>query len=201
MHDLDKTPPRARATSEEKLINAAADLLGEVGPRAMSVRAIADRAGVNHGLVHHYFAGKEGLLRAAMTRLVHEHAEFAKKQSGGSPVPAPLALANDQRYLRAVVRSVLDGEMELAQMELTAGVSVPRGALQHVVHVRQLPTADAETKAMVTIGMAMEMGWAALEPFLFAVAEVNDESEKERVREYARQFRTKLAEKNLHEHL
>jgi AcrR family transcriptional regulator len=167
----------------------------------MSVRAIADRAGVNHGLVHHYFAGKEGLLRAAMTRLVHEHAEFAKKQSGGSPVPAPLALANDQRYLRAVVRSVLDGEMELAQMELTAGVSVPRGALQHVVHARQLPTADAETKAMVTIGMAMEMGWAALEPFLFAVAEVNDESEKERVREYARQFRTKLAEKNLHEHL
>ena len=80
MHDLDKTPTRARATSEEKLINAAADLLGKVGPRAMSVRAIADRAGVNHGLVHHYFEGKEGLLRAAMTRLVHEHAEFAKKQ-------------------------------------------------------------------------------------------------------------------------
>lgn len=201
MQKTERAPSRARATSEEKLINAAADLLGEVGPRAMSVRAIADRAGVNHGLVHHYFDGKEGLLRAAMSRLVHEHAEFAKEQSGGSPVPAPLALANDQRYLRAVVRSVLDGEMELAQMELTDGVSVPRGALQHVVHARQLPTADAETKAMVTIGMAMEMGWAALEPFLFAVAEVSNEKEKELVREYARGFRKKFAERNLHEHL
>lgn len=201
MQEMEKTPSRARATSEDKLINAAADLLGEVGPRAMSVRAIADRAGVNHGLVHHYFAGKEGLLRAAMTRLVYEHAEFAKEQSGGSPVPAPLALSHDQRYLRAVVRSVLDGEMELAQMELTAGVSVPRGALQHVVDARQLPTADAETKAMVAIGMAMEMGWAALEPFLFAVAEVRDESEKERVREYARGFRRKFAAGNLHENL
>ena len=199
MHDLDKTPTRARATSEEKLINAAADLLGKVGPRAMSVRAIADRAGVNHGLVHHYFEGKEGLLRAAITRLVHEHAEFAKKQSGGSPVPAPLALANDQRYLRAVVRSVLDGEMELAQMELTAGVSVPRGVLRHVVNARQLQSADAETKAIVTIGMAMEMGWAALEPFLFAVAEVIDDDEKERVRQYARGFRKTFAERNLHE--
>lgn len=201
MQKTERAPSRARATSEEKLINAAADLLGEVGPRAMSVRAIADRAGVNHGLVHHYFDGKEGLLRAAMSRLVREHAEFAKEQSGGSPVPAPLALANDQRYLRAVVRSVLDGEMELALMELTDGVSVPRGALQHVAHARQLPTADAETKAMVTIGMAMEMGWAALEPFLFAVAEVSNEKEKELVREYARGFRKKFAERNLHEHL
>ena len=201
MQEIDGARPRARVTSEEKLIEAAADLLGEVGPRAMSVRAIADRAGVNHGLVHHYFAGKEGLLRAAMTRLVHEHAEYAKEQSGGSPVPAPLALANDQRYLRAVVRSVLDGEMELAQMELTAGVSVPRGALQHVVNARQLQAADAETKAMVTIGMAMEMGWAALEPFLFAVADVHDDMEKENVREYAREFRRALAERNLREHL
>jgi AcrR family transcriptional regulator len=200
MQEVVKGVSRARVASEEKLINAAADLLGEVGPRAMSVRAIADRAGVNHGLVHHYFSGKEGLLRAAMTRLVLEHAEFAKEQSGGSPVPAPLALANDQRYLRAVVRSVLDGEMELAQMELVAGVSVPRGALQHVVSTRRLQSADAETKAMVTIGMAIEMGWAALEPFLFAVAEVADE-EKEQVREYARGFRKKFAEKNLHEHL
>ena len=199
MQKTERSPSRARETSEEKLINAAADLLGEVGPRAMSVRAIAERAGVNHGLVHHYFAGKEGLLRAAMLRLVHEHAEFAKEQSRGAPVPAPLTLKDDQRYLRAVVRSVLDGEMELAQMELTAGVSVPRRALQHVVDARQLSSADAETKAMVTIGMAMEMGWAALEPLLFAVAEVSDEQEKELVREYAREFGRGFVEKNLHE--
>ena len=89
--------------------------------------------------------------------------------------------------------------MELAQMELTAGVSVPRGVLRHVVNARQLQSADAETKAIVTIGMAMEMGWAALEPFLFAVAEVIDDDEKERVRQYARGFRKTFAERNLHE--
>jgi hypothetical protein len=52
---------------------------------------------------------------------------------------------------------------------------------------------------MVTIGMAMEMGWAALEPLLFAVAEVSDEQEKELVREYAREFGRGFVEKNLHE--
>jgi hypothetical protein len=49
--------------------------------------------------------------------------------------------------------------------------------------------------------MAMEMGWAALEPFLFAVADVHDDMEKENVREYAREFRRALAERNLREHL
>ena len=61
---------RKRTDAEEKLIAAAADLLGEVGPRAMSVRMVAERAGVNHGLVHHYFGSKEGLMRAAMLQLV-----------------------------------------------------------------------------------------------------------------------------------
>ena len=117
---------RSRVDSEQKLINAAAEMLGEVGPRAMSVRGIAERAGVNHGLVHHYFGGKDGLLQAAMTRLVEDHAVFARERSQGSPIPAPLSLKDDQRYLRAVVRSVLDDEMELAQTELTAGSRLSR---------------------------------------------------------------------------
>lgn len=188
---------RARQESEDKLIQAAAELLGEVGPRAMSVRAVAERAGVNHGLVHHYFGGKDGLLRAAMRQLVEEHAEFARAKSGGSPVPAPLALTNDQRYLRAVVRSVLDDEMELARMELTAGVSVPRGALRHALEMRKMPAADAETKALLAISMAMEMGWAALEPFLFAVAEVDDADEQDKVRTIAREYRRRLAQGGL----
>jgi AcrR family transcriptional regulator len=104
---------RSRIDSEERLIVAAGELISEVGPRALSVRGVAERAGVNHGLVHHYFGGKDGLMQAAMIRLVEEHAVFARKQSHGSPMPAPLSLQGDQKYLRAVVRSVLDDEMEL----------------------------------------------------------------------------------------
>ena len=80
-----------RGIAEEKLIRAAGELLSEVGPRAASVRAVATRAGVNHGLVHHYFGSKESLLRAAMTRLVEDHAAFAKDMAKGASVPAPFA--------------------------------------------------------------------------------------------------------------
>jgi len=185
---------RSRVDSEERLIVAAGELISEVGPRALSVRGVAERAGVNHGLVHHYFGGKDGLLQAAMVRLVEEHAVFAREKSQGSPMPAPLSLKDDQKYLRAVVRSVLDDEMELAQTELTAGVSVPRTALEHAVSTKNLEKADVETKALFSIGMAMEMGWAALEPFIFASMDVVGDEEQEAVRSYVREFQKKYME-------
>lgn len=191
--------PRTRVDTEEKLIAATAQLLGEVGPRALSVRAIAERAGVNHGLVHHYFGGKDALLQAAMERLVHEHFDFAMAQSRRQPIPAPLGLIGDPTYLRAVVRAVLDNEMALASTEITEDVSVPRNVLRHVAaeHGQTEPTVDL--KASVGLGMALEMGWAALEPFIFAVVGAENEQEQEELRLEARKLRsrilTELAEK------
>jgi len=172
---------RSRAAAEEKLVRAAGEMLSEVGPRATTVRAVAARAGVNHGLVHHYFGNKEGLLRAAMVRLVGDHAEFARRMSGGGPMPAPFALLQDQTYLRAVMRCVLDGEMGLATTELAEGVSVPRQAMDEAASRRGLAVPDAPLRATVGIAMAMEMGWAALEPFIFAVTGVGpDEADDAR---------------------
>lgn len=191
----DPHEPRGRLAAEDRLICAAAELLGEVGPRAMSVRMVAERAGVNHGLVHHYFGGKHGLMRAAMTRLVEEHARYAKEQSDGRAIPAPLALSGDQKYLRAVVRAVLDDEMELARTELDEGVSIPRGALEHArarAHSGgKGAMSDVELKASVAVGMALEMGWAALEPFLFAVADVSGD-ERDQVRDLAKRARREI---------
>lgn len=49
----------------EALIAAAQALVAEGGPKAATVRAIADKAGVTAGLIRHYFASKEDLTRAA----------------------------------------------------------------------------------------------------------------------------------------
>lgn len=74
--------PYQRATQEsrrEDLINAALKLIGDGGPQAATVRAIADEAGVTAGLIRHYFNTKEELVRTAyqslMTRL---HSDSAK---------------------------------------------------------------------------------------------------------------------------
>lgn len=183
---------RTRVDTEEKLITATAQLLGEVGPRALSVRAIAERAGVNHGLVHHYFGGKDALLQAAMERLVHEHFDYAMAQSVRQPIPAPLGLIGDPTYLRAVVRAVLDNEMSLASTEITEDVSVPRNVLQHVATSLGQTEPSVEVKASVGLGMALEMGWAALEPFIFAVVGADNEKEQDELRLEARKLRSRI---------
>ncbi len=183
---------RTRLDTEEKLITATAELLGEVGPRSLSVRAIAERAGVNHGLVHHYFGGKDALLQAAMERLVHNHFQYAMEQSSQQPVPAPLALVGDPTYLRAVVRTVLDNEMALARTELSEDVSIPRNAMLHMSSLRGERTPSVGVQAAVGLGMAMEMGWAALEPFIFSVVGADTEQQQEEVRAAARNLRSRF---------
>ncbi len=112
------------------LVDAAAKMLGEFGPRGISVRDVADRAGVNHGQVHHYFGGKRALLEAAMRHLAHEAFDHSSVLAGNSPYPPVLTFAEDSDYQRAVCRIVMEGDLELARIEIDENVSVPRHVLR-----------------------------------------------------------------------
>lgn len=167
----------ATASARHRLVEAAADLIVEIGPHASTVRGVAERAGVNHGLVHHYFGSKESLLKAAMLRLLGEHRDFVAEHGGGGAIPPPMLLLQQARYIRAVAHCVLDGEMDLALLEVTEGISVPRAALEYVASSRGEATPSTKVKAAACTAMALEMGWALLEPFLFAVTGVTVEEE------------------------
>ena len=91
----DLQEPRGGEAVRTALLDAAAELLAEVGPEATSVRDVARRAGVNHGQVHHYFGGKRGLLEAAMRGLAHDHHAFVRERRGDAAYPPPLLLAQD----------------------------------------------------------------------------------------------------------
>lgn len=60
-----------REAAEAALIEAALALLRERGAlEKLSLRELADRAGVHRGLVYHYFGSREELLREAARRLL-----------------------------------------------------------------------------------------------------------------------------------
>lgn len=173
--------PRGRSAVEDALVQAAAELLAERGPRGAGVRDIARRAGVNHGQVHHYFGGKDPLVRAAMRQLAAEHLAHATARSGGAAVPPPLSLAEDTEYWRAVIRTVLDGDLAIARVELDEGLSVPHRALLALTEQRGLDEPDTELKARVATSVALQLAWAVLEEFVFAVTDVAPD-EREAVR-------------------
>jgi AcrR family transcriptional regulator len=58
--------PRDSAATRRALITAARELFATVGYDATTVRAIADRAGVNQALLFRYFGNKEGLFAEAV---------------------------------------------------------------------------------------------------------------------------------------
>lgn len=58
----------ARAAAEEALLDAAEQLLADVGYAGITTRRLAQEAGLNHGLVHYYFGSNESLLMRALER-------------------------------------------------------------------------------------------------------------------------------------
>jgi AcrR family transcriptional regulator len=58
----------ARQQAMDALLDAAEALLIEVGYAAVTTRKLAERAGVNHGLVHYYFGSMEEVLLQTLER-------------------------------------------------------------------------------------------------------------------------------------
>ena len=87
-----------RAASEAALEAAALALLKRNGVLAgLNLREVADEAGVNRGLVYHYFGSRQQLLRAALRRDVRARLEEILA-SGGLPFNA---------RIRQLVRTML----------------------------------------------------------------------------------------------
>ncbi len=57
------------AETRAQVLTAATEVLGESGNGGMSMRAVADRAGVRLSLVHYHFGSKQGLLDAVLDHL------------------------------------------------------------------------------------------------------------------------------------
>lgn len=166
---------RGSEAVKSALIEAAGEMLAEVGPRALSIRSVADRAGVNHGQIHHYFGGKRGLLRAAMRRLARQHWDDTRRRDGDDSLPPALSLADDTRYWRATCHVVMDGDMDLARIEIDDDISVPRRALRTLQRRHGIADDDLGFKARFAAVAALQLGWVAFEDFLMLVADVPEQ--------------------------
>lgn len=173
--------PRGRKAVEERLIEAAAEGLAEIGPKQLSIRIICQRARVNPGQVYHYFGSKRALLAAAMRRLASEHYANASTRAGGESLPPALSLAEDVRYWKAVCHVLLDGEIDLARIELEEGISVPRRALSAITD-RRGGDLDMRARARFAALVTLQLGWVAFEEFAFAVLETEDPACRDEIR-------------------
>ncbi len=112
-------PAHRTGTGRDALVEAAKQLLTLRAPGAIVGRDLADEAGVNYGLIHHYFGGKDAALRAGLDAL---RADFVATH--GDVTTMPLLTTSDP-YLKALVRWHLhDGDAVSADGEFPLGAAL-----------------------------------------------------------------------------
>lgn len=107
--------PRSRAGREssiEALLAAARELFAQHGPSAVSLRDVARRAGVSHGLIHHYIGSRDDLLRMVFDRSTvraRSSIEGASSPADGIERLRTMAGTGNDEYTRLLAWSVLEG--------------------------------------------------------------------------------------------
>jgi len=172
---MDKSTYKGRKNVEKQLINSAAELVGSIGPNQLSIRDIADHAGVNHAQIHHYFGGKQGLLEATYKQLAFEHMEQLERRNVNPDNlgKEPLSDITDN-YFRAIIRAVLDKKMDLVRIQVDAGYSMSRKTLAELTKLSGLKRPTAEIKAAVALVMALEFGYASMKDYIKEVLKISD---------------------------
>lgn len=145
------------------VLAAAADLFAERGPAATSIRDIAARSKVNHGLVFRHFGTKEQLVGAVLDYLGTSLTELLDTEAPAEEVDRAL-----DRQMRVMARTLLDG--------------YPAGQLQtqfpnvSVLLDQVRPRHDTELSARMAVAnaLALQMGWRLFEPLLRSAAGIDE---------------------------
>lgn len=147
--------PTGREEVAAAILDAATELFAERGPAATSIRDIAARSNVNHGLVFRHFGAKEQLVGAVLDHLGANLTELLRAQAPADVVERALDC-----QMRVMARTVLDG--------------YPAGQLQKrfpnvadlLERVRARHDDDASARLAVANALALQFGWRLFAPIL-----------------------------------
>lgn len=86
----------------DELLDAAEELLSDLGSTALTLSAVADRAGVSKGGLLYHFATKDALIKAMVERLIEEFDDLVATQPDATYT---------ERYLGATLVAVREGKL------------------------------------------------------------------------------------------
>lgn len=147
---------------------AAADLLADRSPRDITVRDVAQRAGVNHALVHRHFGTKDELLRAVIADLSAQIGA-AVRDAGGGTAAILTQLRAHPEYWRILARAVLD-EPQLLQVRPTSAAATVLDMLSGS------GDPDDATRVSAAVAGSLVLGWIVFGDHLSGVLGVADDA-------------------------
>ena len=188
-----RTQAERRATSERRLLDAAAKVIAERGTTSVSFADIAREAGCSHGLPGYLFGSKTDLLLALVDDVLREFRVVLVKPAVGESRGLPALLVMMRVFLESLERPwpytravyVMIGEAAGAPPELQAALNTHQDAARQLIvdaihdgielgQVR--PDADPEAQAVILFGLLRGIGLQSLmDPGSVDVKAVTDE--------------------------
>ena len=139
----------------------------EHGPREVTMRKVAARAGVNHALIHRHYGTKDALIRAVVTEQSRQLGERAAALPQTDAATMLRLLQDYPAYWRVLARITLDEPSLLAGQQLpaaTAGLALLAGGA----------AADDDTRAAAAVAASTALGWLVFGPHLARVLKLED---------------------------
>lgn len=174
---------RGREATTAAMLEAAAELFAARGFTAVTVRDIAERAGVSHALVHRYIGSKADIFRAVLEH--NEGAILAAAPDEPDLVASTSlmlrhGLTHGRRHMRLVARSAMSGVSydrttgrfaateRLVELALRAADSAP---------APERAQKDLDPRFVIACVVALFLGWAATEPWVMPAVGLEDMDE------------------------
>ncbi|SOX51392.1 TetR/AcrR family transcriptional regulator [Mycobacterium ahvazicum] len=160
--------PTGRAEVTAAILDSAAEMFAERGPGAASIRDIAARAHVNHGLVFRHFGTKEKLVAAVLDHLAAKLATLTDGDASAEEREAATSI-----HLRVIARALLDGfPAGKLQSSFPAAARLLEG-------IRPEHESEESARLGASHAIALLLGWQLFEPFVRAATGLQDLSREE----------------------
>ncbi len=175
--------PFGRENVVTAVIEAAGELFSRRGFDGVSVRDIAKKAGVNHGLIHRHFGSKENLRRQTLQRMAD--AMLADVRGAGTLQEisrlAFQSLTRHEHFWRILARTILDG---YGTGDLHRSFPIALHLIERVKTAVKEGTlrGGLDPRMVVAAMFSFSCGFIMFEPFILAAAGL-DGMKPEKVRD------------------
>jgi len=159
----EKQPQQPADPRRDRILSVAERLFAERGHERVTVREVAEAAGVTHPLIYYYWGSKMGLLAAALERNQQRVRSLVSQQT--DPRETVLAiirnyLGEGRLYLLIMARSFLGG---MAVGDWPGGYPGMEAAIEALLKAApDDPAWDREVRESVSLITAMLCGWVLM---------------------------------------
>jgi len=169
--------PKGRRAVEEAVLDVATELLSHRPPSAVTVREIAEEAGISHTLVHRYFGSKRELIREVLERADREMQPLFDG-------PPDIQATTVRVFRDSLERGLAIDMIAQALIDGVPGEEVQRESKVTRRLIREFETALSahsseesllpDPQVTMAVVVALIAGWTVFEEWLLHVADLKD---------------------------